>query len=312
MPAEMIQKFGAEAYHAKIIDGKYTKEMRSAAPIVAPGSDARSEGPYKFGKHRCNKRKFDPRAEFCSADSAGLSAADSRSIACACTRPISPATLIYAPEDALLPIVVSPFIVPTSLAALSRIFQLGWIISHKSSQRTNPVYLSGTYASLLATRCASGFFFSRSVGWAYPSLFSHAALYEPLFGFGPLLIGAILLDDLSDGRQMAQRLFAVAGLALMDEAPWSYVCGTLLAGIYRLAQSYAVEDQSVQKYSTLPSWFAVEGREDPDTKLYPLSRSRILTLTLLGTLHIPHYQPHRQAYTSSCSPSRAQGISHPT
>lgn len=156
-------------------------------------------------------------------------------------RPASPALLIYALKDALLPLIVSPFLLVTWTAAIARILQLAWVVTHPRSPHLSSSYMAGAYAMLLAARCGSGFLFSRSVGWKYPQLFSHTALYEPVLGIGPLLAGTLLFDDVQDKRHLLARLGVLASCAVMEGAPWSYMCGAAVAGIYRLAETFTLD-----------------------------------------------------------------------
>jgi hypothetical protein len=53
------------------------------------------------------------------------------------------------------------------------------------------------WIGLALVRAVTGYFLSRSVGWAYPALFSHWALYESASGIGPVLIAHFVLRDTS-------------------------------------------------------------------------------------------------------------------
>lgn len=198
-------------------------------------------------------------------------------------RPLSPATLIYDTQATLLSVSLSPFLIPTRSNAFSRLAQLCWIAYHPSSKRTGPGYLAGIYASLVLVRCGSGYLLSRSVGWAYPQLFSHTALYEPIFGLGPLLVGAILFDDLQGGWHVLRRLAAMAIFSSADCTPWTYMHAALLAGAYRLFQHVCLESTTL-----LPSWSststiaAFEEEKEYTPQILPLTRSRIIALALLA------------------------------
>jgi hypothetical protein len=50
------------------------------------------------------------------------------------------------------------------------------------------------WIALALLRSVTGYLLSRSVGWAYPSLFSHWALYETASGIGPILIAYLVLN----------------------------------------------------------------------------------------------------------------------
>ncbi|KAF7796090.1 hypothetical protein EIP86_007261 [Pleurotus ostreatoroseus] len=196
-------------------------------------------------------------------------------------RPVSPATLVYDTRASLLPVLLSPFLVPTPPSALARLVQLAWLIFRTPTRRTSPIYLAGVYVSLLITRCVSGFVLSRSVGWAYPQLFSHRALYEPIFGLGPLLVGTILFDDLRSTRNAVQRLALLGASAALDGAPWTYTEAALIAGAFRLAQRISQENSPA-----LPSWSSTSifADEKDSAQALPLTPKCILTLALLSTV----------------------------
>lgn len=141
-----------------------------------------------------------------------------------------------------------------------------------------------TYVALLVARCTSGFVLSRSVGWAYPSLFSHTALYEPIVGIGPLLVGTVLFDDVRDKRHMLGRLVVLASFALLDGTPWSYMCGVGIAGVHRLAQGVLAQAQE-SGYALLPQPTSSESKgQGSGTQTLQLTRTRILVVSVLGIL----------------------------
>ncbi|PSR83463.1 hypothetical protein PHLCEN_2v5735 [Hermanssonia centrifuga] len=157
-------------------------------------------------------------------------------------------------------------------------------------------------------RSALGYILTRSVGWAYPRLFCHSALYEPIYGFGPLLAGALLQNDIDGVRWSAKkrrtlvRLAVLGAFAFTDQLPWSYMCGAAVGGIYRLLQSFglfrsksgeASEDgaglaTSEGGYMLLPwpiSSSHARRSDVPQSQSYPhISPGRIVLLTILTML----------------------------
>ncbi|KAI3601674.1 hypothetical protein WG66_009040 [Moniliophthora roreri] len=124
------------------------------------------------------------------------------------------------------------------------------------------IYLAWIPTALLRTLIA--FIFTRAVGWAYPSLFRHWALYEKSSGWGAGLIGWAYLSLLSSrsrrtvGPQTAverlknafhtllnlhepptQRtpplIVLTLVLALSESRPWTYACALMATGLVRLA-----------------------------------------------------------------------------
>lgn len=193
------------------------------------------------------------------------------------TPPISPAILVYSFQDAPLPFLVAPFTIPTWTHTISRVLQISWIalaFFHGSTDG-EPVHmpfvpLCTTYLLLLGARTGSGFLFARSVGWAYPRLFSHYALYEPVVGLGPLIVQCILFGFLSPTsvfpskdssvsyeyanrshiekrrrrrREDVVRVVVVAAFAFLEAAPWSYACGVAIAGLNHLGSICLVQLQ---------------------------------------------------------------------
>jgi hypothetical protein len=175
-------------------------------------------------------------------------------------RPISPATLIYAPQDAFLSLLLSPFLLPHHRAMYSRILHIAWLSAsppltpHGLSQTSvSPGRLTRIYLYLLFVRSVTGFLLTRSVGWTYPSLFNPHALYEQIYGIGPLLVGSVLFDratvsrpiigpyihvtSTSDKERSAAARIIMLGLSSMiDELPWTYLCAAGLEGISRLCE----------------------------------------------------------------------------
>lgn len=171
--------------------------------------------------------------------------------------PISPTTLIYAPQDAFLPLLLSLFLIPSYIALFSRIVHVLWLCSYLSSASAiapcaslYPRQLLTAHTVLLFNRSLLGFLLTRSVGWTYPALLSPHALYEPVYGIGPLIVDAVVFAAVSDGfimsygisktgarRPTLTRLTSLAVFAMTDRMPWSYACAVASAGIRRLFEA---------------------------------------------------------------------------
>ena len=155
-------------------------------------------------------------------------------------KPITPAVLLYSFQNSPLPILLSPFLVQSWQAGISRTLQLTWISTQLPSARLTLAYFAQLYPAVLAARAGTGFIFGRAVGWKYPHLFSHDAVYEPIAGFGPILLGSLLFDDVlgHDKRSMLFRAMLTLVFVVLDGMPWGYMCGAALVGLHRL--SYAI------------------------------------------------------------------------
>jgi hypothetical protein len=102
----------------------------------------------------------------------------------------SPRAVVYS--DRIAPILLAPFAKPeTWLIAVSRAIQCG-ILLYLSVRDLGLLWIGWIALALL--RSITGYLLSRSVGWAYPSLFSHWALYESASGIGPILIAYLVLN----------------------------------------------------------------------------------------------------------------------
>ncbi|GJE87309.1 hypothetical protein PsYK624_033920 [Phanerochaete sordida] len=189
--------------------------------------------------------------------------------------PISPATLVYAPQDAALPLLLSPFLVPTLRALLSRALQISWLYSHlpatsgPSGAAVQPRQLLTTYGVLLAVRSLLGFVFTRSVGWKYPALLAPYALYEPLYGIVPLLVdtvlfGANLVPGKIGGHDTLLRFALLAVCAMLDGMPWSYASAAAIAGLSRLAHTFTTH---LHSGNVSPAYASVHVEDEEDIML---------------------------------------------
>jgi hypothetical protein len=101
----------------------------------------------------------------------------------------TPRATVYS--DRIAPILLAPFAKPeTWLIAVSRAIQCG-ILLYLSIRDLGLLWIG--WIALVLLRSITGYLLSRSVGWAYPSLFSHWALYESASGIGPILVAYLVL-----------------------------------------------------------------------------------------------------------------------
>ncbi|KAL0573839.1 hypothetical protein V5O48_008103 [Marasmius crinis-equi] len=124
-----------------------------------------------------------------------------------------------------------------------------------------PIYIAWVPVGLLRTLIA--FIFTRSVGWAYPTLFRHWALCETSEGFGTGVVIWIYLQILSRKVEATEAIggnvlktaihfllhldenpplrdgifplgLLTVTLAALEGKPWTYACALLSAGLLRL------------------------------------------------------------------------------
>jgi hypothetical protein len=199
--------------------------------------------------------------------------------------PFTPRQFIYSND--LMPLLFAPWATPTSLSAfLSRIIQgfFFWRLPVSLMLYCYPLWV---LTALL--RMILGYVLSRSVGWAYPRLFNHWALYETSGGFGPsivtyfFLVGATEFIKILPKRNLkAGELQAMMGicalLCWLDNAPWTYgvaiVAGaacSLCCSIFRLSTKSTVHP------------LMLDGQKPrPPLKIRALVRSVILSLFALS------------------------------
>jgi len=104
----------------------------------------------------------------------------------------SPRRVIHS-KSSLIDVVVAPWMFPTSiLEIVSRLIQVGvlCVLPYPASI----AHMWGFWVTIAIIRVPVAFIFTRSVGWAFPPLFSHYSLYETSAGFGPSVLGLIALD----------------------------------------------------------------------------------------------------------------------
>lgn len=151
----------------------------------------------------------------------------------------SPRHIIYPRGYSLLSLLFTPWASPESFTGLiSRVLQAGLFWQLPS------FILPLTYAFWIfigAFRTLLGLIFSRAVGWAYPRLFKHYALYETSSGFGPMLWAYCELTGCSDfSKFRIARLRSYLPIAIgallcwLDNAPWTYSIAIVFAAAIRL------------------------------------------------------------------------------
>ncbi|KAJ6555986.1 hypothetical protein B0H19DRAFT_1376917 [Mycena capillaripes] len=131
---------------------------------------------------------------------------------------------------------VAPWTCRASIYALaSRMIQAGIVL------RSHDLVVAHSYAlwfAIASVRILTGYLLTRSVGWAYPALFSHSSLYESSSGLGPSMLALLVLTGVRGWSEVpSNRVQVVEPLALgaicaaltwMDEAPWTYSVALLL------------------------------------------------------------------------------------
>ncbi|KAJ7103010.1 hypothetical protein B0H15DRAFT_767427 [Mycena belliarum] len=146
----------------------------------------------------------------------------------------SPRRLLHSPDA--LALFLAPWTCRVDICAfLSRIVQAGIVL------RSPNLVVARSYAlwfAIAGLRTLVGYILTRAVGWAYPPLFSHSALYERTSGLGPPLLALLVLAGVRGWPGLpAHRIEVVeplvlgaicAALTWMDDAPWTYAAAIVL------------------------------------------------------------------------------------
>ncbi|KAG8821193.1 hypothetical protein FRC17_009896, partial [Serendipita sp. 399] len=154
----------------------------------------------------------------------------------------SPKYIIYPHNYSLLFLFFAPWAGPQTFpAVLSRLLQavLLWRLPLSSISASYTLWIL-----IALSRTLVGFILSRGIGWAYPSLFRHYALYEMSSGFGPMLWAYLELtggSDLSKARMTPKlRTYLLIALVVilcwLDNTPWTYAITIILTTSIHLAQ----------------------------------------------------------------------------
>lgn len=152
----------------------------------------------------------------------------------------TPRQLIYAKD--FLPLITAFWASPTHiLAQLSRFLQAGVVACFP---RVLAVYMFAFWVVIALARTLSGFLLCRSVGWAYPRLFNHWALYEASSGIGPALAVYLMMYGWpfhqkyrSDTMESLVIIVACLSLYWLDDAPWTYAMASITSVALWLVQA---------------------------------------------------------------------------
>ena len=152
----------------------------------------------------------------------------------------TPPQVIYSRD--LVSLLLAPWTSPSSMyRVLSRLLQSA-LLFRLPKDSMLPCYL--LWIAIGLSRTLAGFLLSRSVGWTYPRLFNHWALYESSGGCGPALVAyllasgvrpdlGVLLAHLRGHRwevtESLVLLVIYTLLAGLDHAPWTYAMAVGLA-----------------------------------------------------------------------------------
>lgn len=240
--------------------------------------------------------------------------------------PFTPRALIHS--RTWIPFFTSSWSPPPDLSSLvSRLSQL-CLISLLPAHMLGWGYL---YLLFLAgTRTLVGYIFSRSVGWAYPPLFSHWALYESSSGVGPARLASLImggqeniLERMPERAKELGSLMMVPCLTMafcwLEGSPWTYGISTILILILVVAKTVYGYRRSRTGYTIAPDTpsSTISTNENEDEKsTYDFTtstpfRTSLYSLGLaLLTILIPYFiisiiiPPFRLPFPLSTSPDR--------
>ncbi|KAL4065491.1 hypothetical protein V8B97DRAFT_2025757 [Scleroderma yunnanense] len=163
----------------------------------------------------------------------------------------SPRQIIYAKD--VFPLVLAPWATPTGVSrAVSRLAQAALLLRLPTAAIL-PCYAHWVVVGLLRT--LTGFLLTRSVGWAYPRMFNHWALYETSSGIGPALVVYLLTSGARPTLDVVRRLSksrywesargetilvacACSILCWFDNAPWTYTMAVLLSVAWTVGRAW--------------------------------------------------------------------------
>ena len=235
--------------------------------------------------------------------------------------PFTPRQLIYSVHGDYLPFLLAPWGWPLCPSTVvSRLLQCALVNLYLGGRGWcyGQVYLLWIVIGL--GRTLVGFLLTRSVGWTYPWLFNHYALYETLNGgFGPALVAYLALTlpsnrsssalssspgltwfrkSSSEDRGMLLVVGVCALISWLDCAPWTYattlIVVLVLATIRELHYHYLSHKQKHQSHVN-PLDLKPSPDSDPRNRLRTLLKTTTLSLILLPQpyliLSILHHQP---------------------
>lgn len=147
----------------------------------------------------------------------------------------APPQVIYSRD--LVPLVLAPWTSPSSMyRVLSRLLQSALLL-HLSKDAALPCYLVWVVIGL--SRTLIGFLLSRSVGWAFPRLFNHWALYESSGGCGPSLVAYLIASGVRPDLNVSVARFRGCRWEMTESLVLLVVC-TLLAGLDHAPWTYSI------------------------------------------------------------------------
>lgn len=202
----------------------------------------------------------------------------------------APPQVIYSRD--LVSLLLAPWTSPSTLyRVLSRLLQSALLLRLPKDSILS-CYLFWIPTAL--ARTLVGFLLSRSVGWTYPRLFNHWALYESSGGCGPSLVTYLLISGVRPDLSMLLRhlrgyrrevseslvlLIICTLLAGLDHAPWTYGIAVALAILVITLRTLFVACHSLE--TTTCSHLSPDSRQEPP---YQRLRADIQTALLLLVL----------------------------
>lgn len=187
----------------------------------------------------------------------------------------SPQQVVHSND--LFPLLVAPWAGPTTPPGLfSRLLQAVLLWRMPTFPASHLAHGYCLWIAIALARTLVGFLLTRSVGWAFPRLFSHHALYEVSSGYGPLLLGSLLMSDRVEVSKVfgCQRhlQYLVVGLALtlcwMDMEPWTYGIASLIVGVLLSIQSVISHTLTKARHPLqLNPFHKNTGPQSPSTKI---------------------------------------------
>lgn len=245
----------------------------------------------------------------------------------------TPRQIIYAKN--VFPLLLAPWASPhandINTRSLSRLVQIA--LSLRLPQTAIlPCYVY--WITIALARTLTGFLLTRSVGWAYPRLFNHWALYETSSGIGPPLVTYLLTSgtrpilDLVRGSFIKGRYWENSSrgdvflvvcmctiLCWLDGAPWTYAMSTLLSislTIWRALFSSPLRESSHVPFGGLDQQYSNSSSPHPRRPRTTGFRTSLLVLLVIplpyivGFLFSFGYHP-----IPDIAPSSSSGIDHP-
>ncbi|KAG2124844.1 uncharacterized protein EDB93DRAFT_491446 [Suillus bovinus] len=199
----------------------------------------------------------------------------------------TPRQLIYGTD--LLPFITAFWASPThTFGHLSRFLQAAIVACFPQAL---PIHMITFWAIIALARTLSGFLLCRSVGWTYPWLFSHWALYETSSGIGPALTAYLIMHGAwpwSNSRLQKYCTDTMKSLAIicscltlcwLDSAPWTYAMASIASVVLWPVQAINTSSSQYHPYSYYPTAW--------DTRrLRTVIQTAVLFLFLMLSVHV--------------------------